>query len=626
MPGAARIGRVYILEALGAVCGGYLLSFFLIRYFDALYIMLGLAGLNLICAYLLQRTLSRPKFLWAYRRISLIVIIIICALFFSQKAKEYRLTSIKQQWKGFSVLAARDSVYSNLVVTATNGQRSFFSNGLYLFTVPDEARAEGAVHFALLETPRPQRVLLIGPGIGGLADEILKHPVSALDYVELDPEIIALGKEYLPPERLDFLKDARVSLFHQDGRFFLKRIRHSPDFTGYNSIILYLGNPYTAQINRFYTQEFFREVKAALVPEGVFSFSLGSSENFLNKEQQEFLASIHRTLKSVFAEVKVIPGDTACFLATEKKGILTYDYKELLRRLKERGIRTKFVREYYLFSRMSKDRIEYLEKKISQSKKAKINTDFRPISYYYDMVLWSTRFAGPWRKIFSGLKGSALWGFFSFAYLAILISAFWRRRKRDGKSAAVLLAVSTTGLAELSFQVVTLLAFQIIYGYLYYKLGVILSSFMVGLVLGSLLITKKLGNLKDDYGLFIKTQIAISIYPLILPLVFLALNGVSANKFLNWAGSNLVFPALPVIAGFLGGFQFPLANKIILKNTNLIGRTSGLTYGMDLFGSCLGALLVSAFLVPILGLTQSCVAIALLNIAVLLALIANRRK
>ena len=143
---------------------------------------------------------------------------------------------------------------------------------------------------------------------------------------------------------------------------------------------------------------------------------------------------------------------------------------------------------------------------------------------------------------------------------------------------------------------------------------------MVGLVLGSWLIMKKLERIRDDYGLFIKTQIAISVYPLILPLILYALNQTSASRSLGWIGSNIVFPFLPIISGFIGGFQFPLANKIILKNTDIIGRTAGLTYGMDLLGSCLGALLVSAFLVPILGITQTCVAVAILNFAVLITL------
>ncbi|MBN3037799.1 MAG: fused MFS/spermidine synthase [Candidatus Omnitrophica bacterium] len=623
--GALQIGRVYILESLGAVCGGFLISFLFIRYFDALYIMMALAGINFIAAsYILHRQ-HQKKYSIALKYLALGLSLTLLFLFATQRAKELKEVTIARQWRSFKPLTVKDSIYSNLVVTQADIQHSFFSNGLYLFTVPDDVSSEEAVHFALLETTDPKRTLLIGGGIGGLADEALKHPLSSLDYVELDPEIIRLGQQYLSADETLFLKDQRVKVFYRDGRSFIKQAARKPDFIPYDAIIVHLGDPYTALINRFYTLEFFQEAKKCLSASGVFSFSLSSAENFINQEQRQFLSSIYKTLKKVFSEVKIIPGDTAYFLATDEKGLLTYDYRKLSSRLKERNIETKFVREYYLSSKLTADRIAYLEGQVKEGEKAKLNLDFRPVSYYYDMVLWSTYFAQPWRKVFSRFDQQSLWTGFFVAYLLVLLFGFYCKAA-SGRSKPVLLAISTTGFTELSFQVVILLAFQIIYGYLYYKLGIILSSFMIGLVLGSWIITKKLNALADEYGLFIKTQAAISVYPLILPFVFYAANSYAQGGVLSWASSNIVFPALPIISGFMGGFQFPLAAKIILKNNDAVGRISGLAYGMDLFGSCLGALLVSTFLIPLLGITQTCFAIALLNTAVLVALLINRKK
>lgn len=320
----------------------------------------------------------------------------------------------------------------------------------------------------------------------------------------------------------------------------------------------------------------------------------------------------------------MIPGGTAYFLATNTPGLLTDDPGELTQRLAERGIATKFVRDYYLFAQLAPDRIAYLEGKIQRQERAQVNTDLRPISYYYDMVLWSTYFAEPWRSLFARIDVKKLWAFFGCVYLAIL-SWGLKRRRTNSRSAPVLLAVYTTGLTELSFQVIILLAFQIIYGYLYYKIGFILSSFMIGLAGGAYIMTKNLDRLNDAYRTFTKTQIAICVYPLILPLVFSGLSRSGAAAAWDWAGSNIVFTFLPVISGFIGGLQFPLANKIILSESQDIGRVSGITYGMDLFGSCLGALLVSAFLIPLLGITQTCLAVALLNTTVLVFLFLKGR-
>ena len=48
----------------------------------------------------------------------------------------------------------------------------------------------------------------------------------------------------------------------------------------YDVIIVNLPDPQTAQINRFYTLEFFQEVASKLAPQGIFSFRLSAAENY----------------------------------------------------------------------------------------------------------------------------------------------------------------------------------------------------------------------------------------------------------------------------------------------------------------------------------------------------------
>ncbi|MBI5144444.1 MAG: hypothetical protein HZA30_05200 [Candidatus Omnitrophica bacterium] len=81
---------------------------------------------------------------------------------------------------------------------------------------------------------------------------------------------------------------------------------------------------------------------------------------------------------------------------------------------------------------------------------------------------------------------------------------------------------------------------------------------------------------------------------------------------------------LPIIAGTIGGFQFPLANEIYLDKNNEIGRVSGLSYGIDLLGSCIGALLVGAFLIPVLGIPKTCLMVSIMNFMVLVVLILSK--
>ncbi|MFB0527138.1 MAG: fused MFS/spermidine synthase [bacterium] len=611
--GAEQIGYVYVLEAIGATSGGLLSSLLLIRLLPPLYIMLGIGLANLGVAFSLAWFLEEKKPLFLLP--TSILILASLSLFASGKAGDLRRASLELRWRTYHVLTSQNSIYGNITVVQKNTTYSFFNNGLYNFTVPDELTSERIAHFALLEHPQPRKVLLIGGGVSGVLKEILKHPVEKVDYLELDPLMVTMAKEYLYSSEEYALDDSRVEVKNIDGRLFVKQASDK-----YDIVIVDLPQPFTAQINRFYTFEFFTATEKILKEKGILFFGITSSPNYISEEQQNLLVSLNESLKKVFAEVRVIPGDTNYFLGCKNKGILTLDYRKLMERLNKRRVKAKYVQEYYLASELSDERIGYLEGKLLPLPKIMLNYDFRPISYYYDMVLWSTHFKLTVAKIFKKISPKAIYVTALIIYCLVLLPLWLRKSRNEVRPVAVLTAVSTTGFAEITFQVVTLLSFQIIYGYVYYKLSMILTSFMIGLIFGGWWATKIIEKGRGNFLNFIQAQICICIYPLILPLIFLGFSG-SSGKFSTYLGSNIILPFLPVIAGFIGGFQFPLANKLYLQSRGGLVRAAGLTYGLDLFGSCLGALLVSVFLLPILGIPMVCLMVALLNVVSLVLLL-----
>ncbi len=619
---AGKIGRVYVLESIGAASGGLITSFFLIKYFGSLEILLGLGIINLLAGVILINTAPVTKaqvfirgllYTWA-----LFVLILISTGVFVRLEKISR----RIEWQPFKIVSSENSIYGNVTVAKRDGQVSFFTNGLHNFTVPDRLAQEEAVHFPFSQHKNPKEVLLIGGGAGGMAWEALKYPIERIDYVEFDPLIIELARRLLKDSKYYALDNPRVNIINADGRFFVK---NTP--SQYDVIIISIPDPYTAQLNRFYTNEFFREIKRIMKSDAVLSFGVTSSENYISAQLGNFLGSINTTLKGVFPSVMHIPGDTVYFIASQKEGRTTVDYKEISERLRQRGIQTGFVNEYYLFSKLSKERIDYLSGILEKNKTINANFDFRPISYYYDMILWSTYFSFKnWlHRISRIFNPKMIWSAFVLIYLSIICFGLLSRKGGKGLFRSTLTAIGTTGFSEIVFEIVVILSFQIIYGYLYYKLGLMLTSFMVGLFLGSAYITKRLDEIKDPFRCFIKIQIAVAAYPVILPIV---LSTVAQGKslYLSWFGSNIIFPLLPVVAGFIGGLQFPLGNKIYLAASNEIGRTGGLTYGIDLIGACMGAIIVSAFLIPILGIFQTCIAVAILNLSTLFFLMLNYEK
>jgi len=131
--------------------------------------------------------------------------------------------------------------------------------------------------------------------------------------------------------------------------------------------------------------------------------------------------------------------------------------------------------------------------------------------------------------------------------------------------------------------------------------------------------------LKNERALYLKTQLAICIYPLILPIIFTYISKTSLSRPELGQALQTSFAFLPIVAGFIGGFQFPLANKICLKDSSEVGKTTGFLYGIDLFGSSVGGLLIGLFLVPMFGIIQTCLLLSILNILVLILLFSSRR-
>jgi hypothetical protein len=69
-------------------------------------------------------------------------------------------------------------------------------------------------------------------------------------------------------------------------------------------------------------------------------------------------------------------------------------------------------------------------------------------------------------------------------------------------------------------------------------------------------------------------------------------------------------------AGLVGGLQFPIAASVRARAAGGTPgdswRAAGTLYGLDLFGSCLGALAVSSTLVPLFGLAAVCLMLSVL--------------
>jgi spermidine synthase len=593
--GGGTVGHAYVLEALGAAIGGALFSFVLVRALDPFQITLGLGSINLLAG---SWTLAFAKLDGDPRRHlrwpSMALLACGAALAVVSLPLGGRVNESTLDWQWGDVIFSQDSIYGRLTVTGRDSQRVFFQNGLLMFetqgTFPEEV-----AHLPLLQHPTPTTVLLIGGGASGTLREILKHPVGEVQYVELDPLVIEAARSHLPPQERSVFDDGRVTVANVDGRLYVGDTDEHFDV-----VIVDLPEPSTGQLNRFYTQEFFAEVADILSEDGILSLGLPSAENYLSPELRHRNGGVYHTLLSVFPHVMVLPGEHNFFFASENP--LLADSAVLAKRLEERDVDTNWVNAAYLEYLFTTDRFEMTRSSLAGVEPVRLNYDLRPICYYYDMVLWLTKFYSSLRNWFYAASLLQLW--WLGIPLLMLVALAWRFR-----GTVVPAVVALTGFAEMGIDMVVLLAFQAFRGYVFHELALITSAFMVGTATGGSVMNRLLSGIADRgsqryRAVFALVQTAIFVYSLLLPTLMIRISDLPVP--------DLSFPILALLGGLLGGAEFPLAARL---TTGSASRVAGVVYSSDLAGSCFGALLTSAFLIPILGIPQTCYAVAMLALA-----------
>jgi spermidine synthase len=556
-----NVTHVYLMESMGSAVAGLIVYFLFIPLVSNWQATAIIGGVVALMIYLFN-----SKRLYS--------IIFLFTVLFLAAFWVFDHPSQKIYWHPFEMIESRDTPFGKLQVIQTEEMFSLYNNTLLVYSYPNLASSEESVHFSLLQRPESEHILLIGGGAGGSLGQVLKYPKALVDYVELNPEIIRLTLKYLPQQEKDNLENSRVQLYYQDGRAFLNETTKT-----YDAIILNLPDPSTAQINRFYTKEFFSLVKRKLSPTGIFSFRVSSAENYISHELQNFLASLYFTLKEVFPIIDIVPGDANIFLASSAP--LSLDYRILGQKIDQLHLDNTYIRSESLFSRLSPLRLSFLKDALAGSQKT-INLDFVPISYYYNSVLWNSQFQGLESSLFRFTSRlGRLWlldvPLIGFLLSMVLLGA------TDKKSSFFLLPLGVMGLTTITVEIILLIAFQTLYGYLYQKVSLLFASFMIGLFLGALRGKKRK---KKTYLDLLVIQFGL------LLLLFL---------LIVWLGSQppeIFFFIFLVFLGFLGGDLFIVSNQLYLKEK----KKYGVGYGLDLLGSFFGAMAVSSLLIPLFGL------------------------
>jgi spermidine synthase len=401
----------------------------------------------------------------------------------------------------------------------------------------------------------------VSGGLGETLPEVSKYGPAHVDYVELDPYLTDAAVGLGVIKKAPFLE-----IINTDGRRHMKMTDKR-----YDAIIVDLPDPDTFQLNRFFTSEFFSLTKKVLKEDGILCMSIQYSQNYISEIRKKKLSTLYNTARLHFQNVMVLPGGEAYFLCRD--GEL---WSDIPSRLRLRSINTSYI-EGFFYGNVTKERIMQLEESLDRNEY--INTDFEPRLMNIVFQEWFT-------------KHGASPKYFFLILLVLTVTYFIFMRKEE-------YVLFSTGLATMGVEMLIIFAFQVIYGYIYLKIGAIVTAFLLGLLPGAMV-----GNLlgrKDVFKLLVSEMLILSM--LLLFFVWVAYSKSELHPF--W------FLVYCFFFSFLCGFQFPVVAHIIGEKTS----PAASCLAADLSGASVGTIVTGTILIPLWGIQLAVIFLILVKIS-----------
>lgn len=545
--------RVYAWEAIGCMAGGLISSFVLLYWLSIIQSLLLIGIVLQLSLYFLAKSKD-------YLLSTLLIVFLFTATFVFPINNFIKSKLYSNQ----KVVDTKETFYGNVTITRKSDQYNFYENGNLLFTSQNEIISEEYVHYVMLQHDKSTDVLLVSGGVSGMLDEILKYPnIKSIEYIELNPELVRMAEKYFPiPE------DERIHIIFDDVRKYVRNSNHK-----YDIIIIALPDPASLQINRMYTAEFVKILSQRMKPGGVVIYGLNPSGNYLSNIQLSTSALMYNTLQKFFRNVIIIPGERDYYLASDSA--LSTAIASLW---SQHPIENLYVNSYYIDDYSISERSKFIKKQIANI--SLINTDNKPLPVFYNVLSYLSQF---------NFAQEILW---LIIIVLLLIPLSLMRSHASG--------VFLAGFSGAAAELLLVFTFQVVYGFVYSAIGLIIALFMLGLVLGSA-IARKIVN----HALYFRlAQIIMTLYFLTFPFIF-KLQQQSPSS-LGW----ILFLIMILLPSYIIGFMYVTATK--LSPIKISQAASGI-YAADLLGAAAGVVTVSVVILPILGISGACFVIAVMN-------------
>ena len=535
---------IYITDNLGDITGGALFSFILVFLVSPMQAVL-LSNLPLILATYLLFHFKRRYHPGAGLFAILSIFILSAGIYLetpSLAPPEGKLSYY------------HESRYGRISVHQDKEQFTLFEDGSPSFSSQNLTIAEEAIHYPLSQIDNPKNILIVSAE-GGMMAQVEKHRPESVDFVELNPDVSNVLFRFNMVRKIPGL-----NVINQDGRAYLS---HSKKL--YDAVIINLSEPTTFQINRFFTDKFYAMVKDHLSPNGILSFSVKGFDNYLAEPQRQKLSSLYNTVAAHFNHILMLPGQKIFFLCSNNP-VST----DIPARLAAKNISTSYIRGYY-YGNVTLERIRRLNELID--KNTPKNLDHSPYLMRLMFSQWFAKFSTSPNKFIAVL---------SLITLIYLI--------RITKEEFVLFS---TGCFNMGSEILVIFAFQMLFGYIYLQIGLIITVFLAGLLPGAWL-ANRLKKIEKKH-LILTDGI----------LIILMAGFIFALKFWAYDLPVAFFLFFGFIVSLACGFQFPVALHLSGGDNSAASKS----FSADLMGAAFGTMLTSVVLLPFLGIFRTAAAL-----------------
>jgi len=184
----------------------------------------------------------------------------------------------------------------------------------------------------------------------------------------------------------------------------------------------------------------------------------------------------------------------------------------------------------------------------------------------------------------------------------------------------LLVAFAISGFAAMGYEITWTRLLITYMGNSVYAFSAMLTSFLLGLAAGSLLLSCFVNRFSKLFACFGLLQIGIGIYTTVL-LYFIGNHLQVLLPFLspypvvsNSIGMFLKALALMFIPTFLMGASFPVATRLYATSVSMVARKVSLLYSWNTIACIIGSMVTGFLLIPCLGFETSLICMLVLNI------------